>query len=197
MRLELTTSPLLSIELIYICTENYVYTGPFLMIKSSITYPGETSATYETIVISHHCRGLFNYVTLISCSRLPCPIDPSSNNQEILRWMAGSVAHSCNPATGRPGEADDLRSGQLLDGHLRWTGVRTKPGVDMVNGEESSVSRSTKDGRIGSGGKLSSQKAARRCSSGIAPVSGWRSAARSIQSYIHLFISHEYPNYRD
>ena len=31
---------------------------------------------------------------------------------------AGSVAFSCNHATGRPGEADDLRSGQLLDGHL-------------------------------------------------------------------------------
>ena len=85
---------------------------------------------------------------------------------------AGSVALSCNPATGRPGVADDLRSGQLLDSHLRRTGVRTKPGVDMDSGEESSVSRSTKDGRNGSGGKLSSQKAARRCSSGIAPVSG-------------------------
>ena len=108
-------------------------------------------------------------------------------NQNPFIQMAGSVALSCNPATGRPGEADDLRSGQLLDGHLRWTGVRTKPGVDMVNGEESPVSRSTKDGRIGSGGKLSSQKAARRCSSGIAPVSGYRSAARSTQSHPHLF----------
>ena len=63
----------------------------------------------------------------------------------------------------------------------------------MVNGEESPVSRSTKDGRIGSGGKLSSQKAARRCSSGIAPVSGCRSAARSIQSHLHLFTTdHNY-----
>jgi hypothetical protein len=97
------------------------------------------------------------------------------------------VALSCNPATGRPGEADDLRSGQLLDGHLRRTGVRTKPGVDMDSGEESSVSRSTKDGRNGSGGKLSSQKAARRCSSRIAPVSRCRSAARPIQSHVHLF----------
>jgi len=97
------------------------------------------------------------------------------------------VAHSCNPATGRPDEADDLRSGQLLDGHLRRSGVRTKLGVDMVNGEESSVSRSTEDGRNGSGGKLSSQKAARRCSSGIAPVSRCRSAARLIQSHVQLF----------
>ena len=98
------------------------------------------------------------------------------------------MAYSCNPATGRPGEVDDLRSGQLLDGHLRWTGVRTKLDVDMVNEEESSLSRSTKDGRIGSGRKLSSQKAARRCSSGIAPVSGCHSAARSIKSHLHLFI---------
>ena len=100
---------------------------------------------------------------------------------------AGSVALSCNPATGRPGEADDLRSGELLDGNLRWTGVRTKPGVDMVNGEESPVSRLTKDGRNGSGRKLSSQKAARRCSSGIAPVSRCRSTARSTQSHLQLF----------
>ena len=69
---------------------------------------------------------------------------------------AGCVALSCNPTTGRPDEVDDLRSGQLLDGHLRWTGVRTKPVVDMVNGEESPVTRSSKDGRNESDRKLSS-----------------------------------------
>ena len=30
--------------------------------------------------------------------------------------LADGVSHSCNPSTGRPGEANALSSGSLLDG---------------------------------------------------------------------------------
>ena len=71
---------------------------------------------------------------------------------------AGSVAHFCNPASGRLVVVDVLSLGVLLDCCLRWTGVRTKPSINMDMGEESSMSRLTKEERIGSGGKPSSQK---------------------------------------
>ena len=71
---------------------------------------------------------------------------------------AGSVAHFCNPASGRLVVVDDLRLGVLLDRRLRRTGVRTKPGINMETVEESAVSRLPKEERIGPGGKPSSQK---------------------------------------
>ena len=111
------------------------------------------------------------------------------NNSIFVVSSAGSVACSCNPATGRPVVVDGLRLGALLDRLLCWAGVRTKPGVDMGAEEESFASRSSKDERTGPGGKLSSQKLARRSSSGIAPASSSLSAAQPIQSHLQLFSS--------
>jgi hypothetical protein len=53
--------------------------------------------------------------------------------------------------------------GVLLQSGPRRLDVRTKTGIDMDTPEESRVSRSAKEGRIGPGGKPSSQK---RCYSG-------------------------------
>lgn len=72
--------------------------------------------------------------------------------------LAGYVACTCNPAPGRHGEVDGLMLGVLLSGCLRRTGVRTKPGIDMVPLEESRGSRSTKEERNGPEGKPSSLK---------------------------------------
>ena len=72
--------------------------------------------------------------------------------------LAGYVAHTCNPATGRLGGVAGLRPGVLLDRRLRRTGVRTKPSIDMVQSEESGRSRLSKEKRTGPEGKPSSQK---------------------------------------
>jgi len=82
------------------------------------------------------------------------------------------VAHSCNPATGRPDETDGLRSGYLARGWLRGTGVRTEIGIDMGLEEESPGSRLSKEQWNESGGETQQLKAAVSVSSGIAPVSG-------------------------
>ena len=72
--------------------------------------------------------------------------------------IAGYVASTCNPASGRLGIVDGLKLGVLLDGCLRWTGVRTKPGIDMDRLEESGGSRLPNEERNGPDGKPSSQK---------------------------------------
>nr|SVE92937.1 EOG090X043F [Moina brachiata] len=56
------------------------------------------------------------------------------------------------------GVVDGLKLGVLLDACLRRTGVRTKPGIDMVQPEESGGSRLSKEERTGPEGKPSSQK---------------------------------------
>jgi hypothetical protein len=56
---------------------------------------------------------------------------------------------------------DGLRLGVLLQSGPRRLDVRTKTGIDMDTPEESRVSRSAKEGRIGPGGKPSSQKSPR------------------------------------
>ena len=94
---------------------------------------------------------------------------------------AESVAYFWNPATGELAEVDDLRLGVLLNTLLRWTGVRTKPGVDMVPFEESSGTRSSKEKWNKWGGKLSNSAKA------SAPVSRRYSAAQPIRSNLHLF----------
>ena len=53
---------------------------------------------------------------------------------------------------------DGLRSGYLLVTALCRSGVRTKPGVDMVVSAEARASRSSKEGRTGPGQKCSRQK---------------------------------------
>jgi len=72
--------------------------------------------------------------------------------------LAGYVAHTCNPATGRLDRVAGSRPGVLLDRRLRRTGVRTKSSIDMVQSEESGGSRLSKEERTGPGGKPSSQK---------------------------------------
>ena len=68
------------------------------------------------------------------------------------------MACTCNPASGRLSVVAGLKLGVLLDGCLRRTGVRTKPGIDMVPLEESGGTRLSKEERKGPGGKPSSQK---------------------------------------
>ena len=82
------------------------------------------------------------------------------------------MAHFCNLATGELVVVDGLRLGVLLDAILRWTGVRTKPGVDMVPIEESCGNRSSKEKWIRSGGKLSSPNFPRRAVVGSRPWEG-------------------------
>ena len=66
------------------------------------------------------------------------PINLSKFESALL---AGYVAHTCNPATGRLDGVAGLRLGVLLDRRLRRTGVRTKSGIDMGRLEESGGSR--------------------------------------------------------
>ena len=92
------------------------------------------------------------------------------------------MAHFCNPASGRLVVVDDLRLGVLLDRRLRWTGVRTKPGINMETVEESAVSRLPKEERIGPGGKPSSQKHSCRAVVGSRP---WVGAFQQPSRYSH------------
>jgi hypothetical protein len=58
---------------------------------------------------------------------------------------------------------DGLRLGVLLQSGPRRLDVRTKTGIDMDTPEESRVSRSAKEGRIGPGGKPSNSSAHQGC----------------------------------
>ena len=75
--------------------------------------------------------------------------------------LLGGVASSCNPATGRLGMVDGLSSGSLLVTALCRSGVRTKPGVNMVGPAEARLPRLSKEGRTGPGRKRSRQKSPR------------------------------------
>lgn len=70
----------------------------------------------------------------------------------------GVVAHSCNPATWRPGLMDGLSLGSLLVIVLCRSGVRAKLGINMVTLAEAGTTRLSKAGRIGPGRKRSKQK---------------------------------------
>ena len=78
--------------------------------------------------------------------------------REATLCQLGVVACSCNPATGRLELVDGLRSGYLLVAALCRSGVRTKPGVDMVGLAEARPTRLSKEGRTGPGRKRSRQK---------------------------------------
>ena len=75
-----------------------------------------------------------------------------------ITLIAGCVAYTCNPASGRLGRADDLSSGALLRDAARRSGVRTKLSINMDLLEESGGCRLHNEERIGPGGKPSSQK---------------------------------------
>jgi len=53
--------------------------------------------------------------------------------------IAGYVASTCNPATGRRDEVDGL--GQLVESGAFRSGVRTGPDIDLDRLEESGRSR--------------------------------------------------------
>ncbi len=53
---------------------------------------------------------------------------------------------------------DGLRLGSLLVGALCRSGVRAKPGIDMVGPAEARTTRLSKEGRNGPGWKHSRQK---------------------------------------
>ena len=72
--------------------------------------------------------------------------------------MPGVVASSCNPATWRQVLLDGLRRGLLLVTGSCRSGVRTKACINMDPPGEPGGVRLTKEGRIGPGGKLSSQE---------------------------------------
>ena len=93
-------------------------------------------------------------VSVLCCARY-CRI--------LTEWCnhLGVVACSCNLATWRVGEVNGLRSGDLWCAALCRSGVRTKPGVNMVAPAEARETRLTKEGRTGSGWKHSSQKSPR------------------------------------
>ena len=56
----------------------------------------------------------------------------------------GVVACSCNPATWRRGSVDGLRSGSLPGVVLCRSGVRAKPGINMVSLGELDITRLSK-----------------------------------------------------
>ena len=70
----------------------------------------------------------------------------------------GVVACSCNLATWRRRLVDGLRSGFLPGVVLCRSGVRAKPGINMVSLGEPEVTRLSKEGRTGPGRKRSRQK---------------------------------------
>ena len=70
----------------------------------------------------------------------------------------GAVACSCNPATWRQVLLDGLRRGVLLVIGSCWSSVRTKACINMDPPGEPGGVRLTKEGRIGPGGKPSSQE---------------------------------------
>ena len=72
------------------------------------------------------------------------------------------VAHSYNPATGRLGSEDGLRSGALLVIALCRSGVHAKPSVDMVVPVEARTPRLSKEGCTGPGQKCSRQNSPHR-----------------------------------
>ena len=64
------------------------------------------------------------------------------------------MACSCNPATGRPELVDGLRLGFLSVTALCRSGVRIKPGVNMVVPVETRITRLSKEGSMASGKAL-------------------------------------------
>lgn len=99
----------------------------------------------------------------IFCHILPFYYSKRMNcklKRRTREWLhrLGVVAHSCNPATWRPDVEDDLRTGVLVLSAPRWLGVRTKLGINMGALGEPGAARLAKEGRIGPGGKPSSQK---------------------------------------
>ena len=90
----------------------------------------------------------------------------------------GVVACSCNPATWRRRLVDGLRSGSLPGVVLCRSGVRAKPGINMVSSGELDVSRLSKEGRNRPRAETQQAKVSVLGSSRIAPVNRQRSAAR-------------------
>ena len=68
------------------------------------------------------------------------------------------MAGSCNPATWRQVLMDGLKVGHLLCSGSCRSSVRTKATINMAFSKELEGIRLSKEGRIGSGGKPSSQK---------------------------------------
>ena len=72
--------------------------------------------------------------------------------------LAGCLARTYNPASGRLDGVDGMSLGALLRETARWPGVRTKLDINMDLLEESGWSKLAKEERNGPGGKPSSQK---------------------------------------
>jgi hypothetical protein len=100
----------------------------------------------------------------VYCSRL---MDYEGN--EGVPGNSPRMACSCNPATWRLRWVDGLRSGPLRRVVLCRSGVRTKPGINMVGWEESRPARLSKEGRIGPGRERSRQKSPCRAVVGSRP----------------------------
>ena len=79
------------------------------------------------------------------------------------------MACSCNPATWRLESEDGLRTGVLPTGALCRSGVHTKLGINMGVLKEFEMSRLSKEGRTGPGGKPSRQKSPCRAVVGSHP----------------------------
>jgi len=63
----------------------------------------------------------------------------------FILYQPGVMAQACNPVTWRLGSLNGLRAGFLRVIVLRRLGVRAKFGVNMVNTEESELSRLVKE----------------------------------------------------
>ena len=81
-------------------------------------------------------------------------VRPSTDSWEP--WRAPVI-----PRLGGLSWLDGLRSGYLLVVALCRSGVRTKPGVNMVSPAEARLPRLSKEGRTGPGRKRSRQKSPR------------------------------------
>ena len=78
----------------------------------------------------------------------------------VFLWclQTGSVASSCNPASGKSGYRNDMRLGVLIASDSCWTGVRTKVGMNMASSGEPEGIRLSKERRSGPEGQPSSQE---------------------------------------
>ena len=88
---------------------------------------------------------------------------------QAVHFQLGMVAHSCNPAAGKLGLVDGVRSGYLSFIVLCRSGVRIKLGVNMVVSAEARATRLSKEGRTGPGRRRSRQKSPRQAVVGSRP----------------------------
>ena len=73
----------------------------------------------------------------------------ASGRSSGLQPVSSQVARSCNLATWRLVRVDGLRMGSLVCAPLWRSGVRTKPGINMVGSRELKLTRLTEEGRLG------------------------------------------------